>query len=61
MVTITLPSNLERAVAEEAARKGTHCGTIDARCSAGAILDEPSEAGAPNRSPRRFGINLNRF
>lgn len=51
MVTITLPSNLERAVAEEAARKGTTAERLTLDVLHERFLDEPSATGPSSTIP----------
>ncbi len=51
MVTITLPSNLERAVAEEAAMKGTTAERLTLDVLQERFLDEPSAARSATTIP----------
>jgi hypothetical protein len=51
MVTITLPSELERAVAEEAARKGTTAERLTLDVLQERFLDEHSAAESPTAIP----------
>ena len=61
MVTITLPSNLEKAVAEEAARKGTTAELLTLDVLQQRFLDQSSTQGLPRAIPAALLEQLEGF